>query len=359
MSRLSRGADVCVVGAGIVGLAAADALRRSGVDVVCLERGRAGCGQSAGLTRTFRHLHDDQRLVQLAKEARRAWKEWEGEGGQQLLGEEGVLEVPASDAHAAQLAAADVPHAFIEGERQRESLTVLAPFGGRALLEIHGGALHARRAVESLVGWLGPRLICAEVFGLRPVRSGAAVDCSEGTLHCKHVLVCAGVETARLARRVGVHIPLTFLAHARPMFRMRDGDDRRCACWIDDSDVHGESAYGSPVGRTGRYVVGLRSVDADVALGNDPAYLPPAHRLASEVQRTSRYVARALPGLEPEPVSVRICLATHLPGGRDELDVWHAGPISFFAGHNAFKFAPALGKRLADVALADEPGGLL
>src|SRR5438874_13468237 len=99
MSRLSRGADVCVVGAGIVGLAAADALRRSGVDVVCLERGRAGCGQSAGLTRTLRHLHDAQRLVQTAKAARRGWEKWEPEAGPQLLGDEGELEVPVLDAN--------------------------------------------------------------------------------------------------------------------------------------------------------------------------------------------------------------------------------------------------------------------
>src|SRR5437588_810040 len=136
----TRRTEVCVVGAGIVGLAAADALRRAGADVVCMERGLAGHGQSAGLTRTFRHLHDDRRLVELAKEARRGLSEWERESGRRLLGEEGVLEVPAAHAHTALLAEADVPHALVDGEGQRERLPTLAPFSGPALLDISGGA---------------------------------------------------------------------------------------------------------------------------------------------------------------------------------------------------------------------------
>ncbi|TMK98048.1 MAG: FAD-dependent oxidoreductase [Actinobacteria bacterium] len=353
------GADVAVVGAGILGLAAADALRRAGADVVGLERGEAGFGQSAGLTRSFRHIHDDQRLVELAKEARRGWKQWEAEAGGRLLGEEGVLEVPATDAHAGLLSAAELPAAFLEADRQRQCLSALAPFAERALLDIGGGALRARRAIETLVSWLGPRLIRAEVFGLRPTAQGAAVDCAEGTLRCSRVLVCAGAETARIASRLGVRIPLTVAAHARPMFRVRNGAGGGRACWIDDSGIHGETVYGSPVGSSDRYVVGLKGADADVALGEDSAYLPESNGLDGDVQRVVRYVERALPGLDPAPVGVRICLATQLPGGRDQFDVWREGPISFFAGHNAFKFAPALGERLAKAVTCDEPCALL
>src|SRR5205823_3837804 len=61
---------VAVVGAGIVGLAAASALRRAGVAVHCFEQATRGHAESAGLTRIFRHAHGDPAMVHLAMQAR-------------------------------------------------------------------------------------------------------------------------------------------------------------------------------------------------------------------------------------------------------------------------------------------------
>src|SRR3954462_5750557 len=84
-------ADVAVVGAGIVGLAAADALARAGVDVRCFEAAEPGSGQSAGHTRVFRHVHDKDDLVDLATRARRRWDDWGELAARPLIGAEGVL----------------------------------------------------------------------------------------------------------------------------------------------------------------------------------------------------------------------------------------------------------------------------
>jgi hypothetical protein len=55
-----------VVGAGIVGLAAASALRRAGVAVRCFEQATPGHAESAGLTRIFR-------FASLRRDEQRAW----------------------------------------------------------------------------------------------------------------------------------------------------------------------------------------------------------------------------------------------------------------------------------------------
>lgn len=63
-------AEVAIVGAGVVGLAATAALADAGIDVLCFEHAEPGSGQSAGRVRVFRHVHDRADLVALVREAR-------------------------------------------------------------------------------------------------------------------------------------------------------------------------------------------------------------------------------------------------------------------------------------------------
>jgi glycine/D-amino acid oxidase-like deaminating enzyme len=47
--------------------------------------------------------------------------------------------------------------------------------------------------------------------------------------------------------------------------------------------------------------------------------------------------------------------AHEVPAG-DACEIWGHGNITYFAGHNVFKFAPAIGKLLADAALRTPSG---
>ena len=67
--------------------------------------------------------------------------------------------------------------------------------------------------------------------------------------------------------------------------------------------------------------------------------------------RLTRYVERGMPGLEPEPVSVRLCQTSVLPWGPDAFAVWDTGRVAVLAGANLFKFGPLLGELLAEGAL--------
>ena len=108
--------------------------------------------------------------------------------------------------------------------------------------------------------------------------------------------------------------------------------------------LEGMGAYGVPtpgegmkVGEHGTGPV----VDPDRPPEPDPA----------GVARVSRYVEQWLPGLDPEPTSIISCLYTTTPD--DHFSIGRVGRVvvgSPCSGHG-FKFAPAMGELLAELAL--------
>lgn len=91
MGEHRRDIDIAVIGAGVLGLATTDSLVRRGADVVCFDGRVPGSGLSGGLTRTFRHRHDDERHVALAVDGRAGFAEWERRSGKVLIGDEGAV----------------------------------------------------------------------------------------------------------------------------------------------------------------------------------------------------------------------------------------------------------------------------
>jgi sarcosine oxidase len=354
-----RECDVVVVGAGVVGLAVTDALVRRGVEVRCLETGRPGGAQSSGFTRIFRHHHDDARLVQLAVWARAGWRRWEDRSSRRLLGSEGALFVGATGDDAERLAAEGVPHRFVQETEQRELLGVVDPVEAPVLFDEQAGALRARRVIETLLAWVGDRIESAEVLGVTvPADGRPQLQTPDGLYRAGHVVVCAGAGTARLAAGVGMKLPVSYGMHVRPCFAVRESArDRSLASWIDQSGLNGDRVYGAAVGTSGRYVVGLASADGDLPLAEGVAP-PPGTDMTEHVRRVIAYVRRVLPGLDPEPESLRLCLATAVPGGRDAFQAWQRDGVTALAGHNLFKFAPVVGELLADAVQDGIPAPL-
>jgi sarcosine oxidase len=343
-----------VVGAGIVGLASAVAARDRGLDVRCFERARPGAGQSAGRTRIFRHRHDRAELVELALRARRAWERWEERLGRTLIGGEGVLvAAPDLEDHARRFDEAGVDYSEVDPSGQRRALPILASLGETALLDRRGGAIRVRHAVEALAGWLGDRLVLAEVLGLHPAGGGLEVHTSEGIWRARRALICAGADTARLARPLGLELPVRDGCLLRATFAVREGlGDRRLACVLDRRETAVSGVYASQCEGGPCYTVGLHSSELELPDGGAP--IPPAESLGPAAERTSSYVAETLPGLRPEPVELRLCRTTKLPVGADAFGVRQQGPVTVFAGDNVFKFAPLLGPLLVDAAASGE-----
>ena len=319
-----------------------------------------GNGQSGGESRIFRHAHDDPRLVELACRSRAIWREWEARLGIEMVSSDGVVALgPAVESRLRVLAqVGGVAVRPIDAAEVAERLPLLAPYEGPAMFDEGGGSIRTGTSVRALADQLGPSLVFDEVVSLRSVGSGAVEvraggDCRE----YGSVVVCAGRETARLARSVDISLPVSHAAHVRLTFALADGDPpSRLASLQDGSGHFGDTGiYAAALPGNRRYALGLSQT---VEVHEDGSLLEP-EGLAALSERASAYVARALPRLSPEPVDYRHCWTTELPWGPDGLAVWEADSMFFLAGHNLFKQAPALGDALAHAAVGGEPPGEL
>jgi sarcosine oxidase len=354
-ASLSNGAgtaEVGVVGGGVVGLSTTLALQNAGIDARCFERGQPGEGQSAGETRLFRHRHHDERLISLAIAARLGWLEWEARASTELLGREGVLRFGDDvDSAFLRLRRSGVAVELLSPPEQAAVLPGLVSPAQRALLESTAGVIRARRAIELLVRWLDERLVQAEVLGVQRLPSSLRLHTSGGSWDCERLVLCAGPSTPALARGLGIEIPIVVRCHPRAGFRRRQ-PEHRLAGLQDSSGTHGELVYGAPCADNDRYVVGLVGPDSDAGCEQAKGFL--SSDIASLVQRIQSYVSQSLGCLHPEVASLRLCHTTKLGDQKDAFAVWAADDIVAIAGNNLFKFAPVLGRVLADAAVKNE-----
>ena len=175
----------------------------------------------------------------------------------------------------------------------------------------------------------------ARVFDVRERGAGVELHTSEGVWEAERAILCPGAQLHELTAGLGLEIPLRIELHTRAAFRVRE-PGARLACLQDRSNVHGEIVYAAPMPDGRQYAIGLGGEEE-----------PPVEEALA---RLAAYVTRAMPGLDPEPASVRLCQTSILPWSPDAFAVWRTGSIDVLAGANLFKFGPLLGELLADGA---------
>ena len=198
-------------------------------------------------------------------------------------------------------------------------MPALAAVGGPAAFDAEGGSIRAAAAVGALVGRLGDDLVTDEALAMWE-RAEGSVEVRAAGARGEHgsAVVCAGRDTARFARGLGLSIPIEMSLHGRVSFDVRGPAPARLACLLDGSEQFGEAGvYGAPSPGSSRYSIG---VDGRAAAREDASVIAPA-TLASVTDRGLAYVRRALPGLDPTPVDYRHCWVTSLPWGEDAIGV--------------------------------------
>jgi sarcosine oxidase len=324
--------DVIVVGAGVVGLATAFELSRTGHRVTVLSADLPGSRQSAGLSRIFRLAHADSALTDAAAQSLALWDEWESLAGGVLLDRVGLLltgdmseREPHLRRHGGLEELSGAPHA-------------LAVAHDRWSLERTGAAIRAEATVRFLQMALDVRL--AEVIAVD--RGG--VTLSDGmSMDAERVVVCAGPDTYRL---MGLAAPRR-LRSVRFSFALREPREL-APCWIQRDERISEPFFAVMDGPE-HYSVGLsEAASVDVT---EADHVRDAHR------RTVAIVGQVLPGLMPVAERVIACEYPINPHGanralaHDGWDVRHHNGVLGVTGPSLFKFAPFLG-RLATERLA-------
>jgi sarcosine oxidase len=312
---------VAVVGAGIMGAATAWHLARRGAEVVVYEQFEADHdrGSSHGRTRIFRVAYPEPEWVRLAEEAYAGWTELDPE----LLGLYGLIEIAphGSMTSAAALEECGVPHRLLSADEARE-LGVSLPAGWAALFVPDAGVTYADNARHAFLEGID-------------VRYGSRVDDLDA-LDADVVVITAGSWVGRFFP----DLPLKVTRETVAYFRQEVPPPSIVE--LDEQSAHWMFSLHDPVYglKAGAHHAGIEA-DPDETGEPDPAL----------VERISVWVAERLPGADPSPVAAETCLYTTTPDESFILERRGRVVIGSACSGHGFKFAPAVGKRLADLAL--------
>jgi monomeric sarcosine oxidase len=353
--------DYVVVGLGALGSATAYELAKRGCSVVGLERFALGHdrGASHDTSRILRHSYHTPGYVELSFDAYRDWAALETDSGEQLVTEVGGLDlfppraaIPMDD-YVDSMTALGVDFSVLDRDAVvrrwpqfslpggtialfQERASIVPAGRGTSVLQAmarrHGATLRDRSAVSGLTD-LGSRGV--------EVRAGDAV------YSCRRAVVCADAWTNEVITGLDWRVPLTVtleqVTYFRPQQPQRFMPGRLPLwIWMDDPSFYGFPCYGEQT------VKAAQDCGGQEVSGDDRAFEPDAQRLSV----LAEFMSRTLPGTGA-PVRSKTCLYTLTPD-RDFV----VGPIP---GHEAvlvgmgaahgFKFAPTIGRLLADLAV--------
>ena len=355
--------EVVVVGMGALGSAATYQLARRGAKVVAFEQYDLGHvrGASHDTSRIVRTSYGAPQYVRLAQSAYRDWADLEAESGERLLTiTGGVIFLPVDGPYSASnftaaLTECAVPHELLTpAEVTARWPQFRVPDNVETVYTADTGIAHAARTVATLQ--MRARVHGADirdrttVEALVPDGDGVIVRTSSGDVRAAKVVVAADAWTNALLEPLGAGIPLDVMQEQVTYFQSsspEDHDAERFPVWIweDDECYYGFPTYGEPT------IKAARDVSFNRMTPEERTYVP-SPELTSQL---GDFVHGLIPDAGPEMRTVT-CQYALTPDRRFILSPLHEHPniiVGLAAGHG-FKFTPAIGRILAELALDGE-----
>jgi sarcosine oxidase len=316
---------VAVVGAGVMGCATAWALSERGADVTLHEQFELDHerGSSHGRTRIFRVAYPDVEWIRFAQDAYAGWRDLDPD----LLGLYGLIELVADPelTSARALDECGVRYRLLDRDEVRARGAIL-PEGWTALQTTDAGVVFADRARYAF-------LEAASV----DVETNSRIE-STDELDADVVVVTAG----SWIRDLVPDLPVTVTRETVAYFEREGPPPPSIVDLNAETGGHGMYSLHDPVHglKAGAHHAGAQA-DPDVEARPDPQI----------VERIAGWVRERFPDVDPSPVQTHTCLYTTTAD--QEFILERRGRVvvgSACSGHG-FKFAPAVGRRLADLAL--------
>jgi sarcosine oxidase len=346
--------EVVVIGAGVMGLATARAIAQAGRDVLVLEQDAVGTrrGSSHGSSRIFRLAYEEEDRVRLAQEALPLWRELEREAGTELVAARGSVDVGGDlERQTSVLSSCGVRFEVMDAEDVREHFGLLIATG-RALHQPDGGVVWAERALAAFGSSArrygaqlaeGRKALSLDVRG-----NGVRVETAEGAVQAQAAVVTAGSWAGPLLATAGVNLQVTvtretvvYFTHPGPAPAVIDWRSPDAAGW--GLRREGLAPYALDAGgdtlKAGLHHAG-RLVDPDQPGDPDGAV----------TDCLVDWVSCTFPGAEQAPLRAETCLYTLTADERFVLERHGSLIVGSPCSGQGFKFAPAIGVRLAGLA---------
>lgn len=355
--------DVAVVGLGALGSAAAYHSARKGARVVAFEQFELGHvrGASHDTSRIIRTSYGAPQYVRLAQSAYRDWADFEAVSGEQLtVVTGGLVFIPAEGPFDAadftsSLDEVGVPYELLSPAEVHERWPQFSlPDGVKTIYTPDSGIAHAARSVAALQ--MQARAHGAvirdrtPVTALTPQDSGVIVHTKRGDILAKKVVLAADAWTNALLEPLGAAIPLITMQEQVTYFKPEDADafDReRFPVWIweDESCFYGFPTYGEPT------IKAARDRSDNLMTPEERTFVPSAKLL----EQLKTFMSSTIPASGEELRTVT-CQYAITPDRNFVLGPLPEHPdilVGLGAGH-AFKFAPAIGRILAELSIDGE-----
>ncbi|TML55019.1 MAG: FAD-dependent oxidoreductase [Actinobacteria bacterium] len=321
---------VAVIGGGVMGLATGWALKRRGHEPVIFEQFEIGHarGSSHGRSRIFRLAYAEDEYVRLAQEALGLWRELEAESGETLLELHGLVEIVRTleESTAATLERCGVTWERLDRDAAKRRFPIQVPDGSFAVVQPEAGIARADKALSAFARGLD-------------VREGERVTPDE--VEAEAIVVTAGPWVNELLDEpLPVKTTRETLCYFRP-----DAGGRPVPSVVSfkpGRHTHEMYSLHDPV-------YGLKVGAHHAGAEADPN--TPGEPDAALVERIAAWANETYLLADPEPVAAETCMYTTTADESFILERRGRLVIGSPCSGHGFKFAPAIGERLAALAV--------